>query len=789
MFSNYFKLAIRNITKHKGYSIINIAGLAIGLAIFSLILENVEFHFSFDRFHKAADRIYSIVQVLSSGALDERHSALTPVPLRRFLIDEFEEIEDATRVTPTGRWRVKIGDSSFYYEEGSVWGVDANFLTFFSFKMVDGSPKTALSKPGSVVLTESAARKCFGTENPIGKLLRLGDIYWLTVTGITKDVRPDSSMKYEMLASLNTFNWEFNWRIKCATYVRLAEQIDPKRLEHEFQTLIDKNLSKSPLFPKHMYFLPLVDQYLKSLPIQGIWRQDSKIAYYLILATGIILLLVVCFNFMNLATAQNVTRVREIGVRKTVGASRQQLIWQYLSESILLALISFVLALVVSEMMHPLFHYLTADGRIPASPGIWTNNFLMIKLLFVAIIVGIIAGSYPSFFLSGFRPDQILKGSLFTGKKGTRIRQTLVVLQFFASILLVLLSLSIFKQYNYLRNIDLGYNRDRVLVVALGTNFSKWKLRPLQEDLRRHAAINSVSASSWLPIDWNYELQVVPQGADKKAARTMNAYGIDYGFIELLEMKVVKGRSFSRTNNDGAGYIINETAVRQLQWQDPIGKKLTFHGKTGTVVGVVKDFHFKNLFYKNSPSVIYLHPRYLNFLYVKLKNDGVAGVLNYMENRWRIFSPEQPFEYFMLNDRFNHGLRGEKQAASLSGSFAVFTTIFSCLGLGGLVSYATQRRTKEIGIRKAHGATVSEIIRLYLIEFLGLIVLANVIAWPVAYFLLNKILRYAWAYSFTIGPDIFIVAGGLTIMVGLVAVLAQILKAARANPIEALRYE
>ena len=789
MFSNYFKSAARNLIKHRGYAIINIAGLAIGLAIFSLIAETVEFHFGFDRFHKNSDRIYSIVQVLPSGTADERHSALTPAPLRRFLINEFEEIADATRVTPTERWRVKIEDSRFYAEEGLVWGVDANFLTFFSFKMVDGKPKTALSKPGSVVLTESVARKYFGTENPIGKPLRLGDIYWLSVTGITKDVPSNSSIKYGMLVSSNTFNWEFNWSIQCATYVRLAGQIDPKKLEHKFQTFIEKNLSKSPVFPKHLYLLPLVDQYLKSLSIRGVWRQDSKMVYYLILAIGIVLLLVVCFNFMNLATAQYLTRAKEIGVRKAAGASRRQLIWQYLSESILLALISFVLALVVSEMMRPLFHYLTADDKIPVSPGIWTNDFLIIKLLFVAIIVGTIAGSYPSFFLSGFRPDQILRGSLFAGKKGTRIRQILVVLQFFASILLVLLSLTLFKQYNYLRKIELGHNRDRVLVVALGRNFSRWDLRPLQEDLRRHPDINSVSAAAWLPIDWNSELRVVPQGADKKAAWAMNTYAIDYGFIELLEMKIVKGRSFSRAHVDSAGYIINETAVRQLQWQNPIGKKLTFRNKTGTVVGVVKDFHFKNLFYKNSPSVLYLHPHYLNFVYVKLENDGVVGAVNYIENRWRIFAPEQPFEYFMLNDRFNIGLRGEKQTAALIGSFAVFTTIFSCLGLGGLVSYATQRRTKEIGIRKAHGATVSEIIRLYLIEFIGLIMIANVIAWPVAYFLLNKILQYAWAYSFTIGPGIFIFTGALTTLVGLVAVLSQIIKAARANPINALRYE
>lgn len=776
-------------SKNLGYALINIAGLAVGLAVFSLIVETVEFHFSFDRFHQDADRIYSIVQVLPSGASEKRHSALTPVPLRRFLLTEFKKIADATRVTPTGRWVVKRDDVKFYAEEGAVWGVDANFFNFFSFKLVDGNPNTALSKPGSVVLTESASRRYFGTANPMGTPLRLGENYSLTVTGIAKDVPANSSMKYEILVPLTTFNWEFNWRVKCATYVRLAEQVDPKKLEHKFQAFAEKNLSESPVFPKDLYLLPLVDQYLESLPIQSVWRQDSKMVYYLILAIGIVLLLVICFNFMNLATAQYLIRAKEIGVRKAVGASRRQLIWQYLSESVLLALISFVLALVVAELMRPLFNYLTAGDKIPLSRSTWSNDLLFIKLLFVAVIVGIFAGSYPAFFLSGFRPDQILRGCLFMGKTGTRIRQVLVVLQFFASIIFVLLSLTIFIQYSYLRNVDLGHNRERVLVVALGTNFSRWNLRPLQEDLRRHPAISSVSAAAWLTVDWNFELRVVPQDADNRSAWTMNAYAVDYGFIELLDMKIVKGRSFSPTYGDSAGCIINETAVRQLGWQRPIGKKLAFRNKTATVVGVVKDFHFKNLFFKNSPSVLYLHPHYLNFLYIKLENDHVAGAVNYLENRLRIFSPEQSFEYFTLNDRFNRGLRGEKRTAALIGSLAAFTILFSCLGLGGLVSYATQRRNKEIGIRKAHGATVSEIIRLYLIEFLGLIVIANLLAWPVGYFLLNRLLHYAWAYSFTIGPGMFIFTGALTTLVGLAAVLSQIRKAAKANPIDALRYE
>jgi putative ABC transport system permease protein len=789
MLKNYFIVAVRNIFKHKGYSIINIAGLTVGLAVFSLIVETVEFHFSFDRFHKDADRIYSIVQVLPSGTSKKRHSALTPAPLRRFLLNEFKQIADATRVTPTGRWIARSENSRFYAEEGSVWGVDANFFNFFAFKLVDGTPKTALSKPGSVVLTESTARRYFGTENPIGKPLRLGEIYLLTVTGVSKDVPANSSMKYEMLVSSNTFNWEYDWSIKCATYVRLAEQIDPRILQHKFQAFAEKNLSRFPVFPKDLYLLPLVDQYLESLPIQSVWQQDSKMVYYLILAIGMVLLLVICFNFMNLATAQYLIRAKEIAMRKAVGATRRHLICQYLSESILLALISFVLALVASEIIRPFFNYLTAGEKIPASPDVWTNELLMMKLLFVAVFVGTLSGSYPSFILSGLRPNQILRGILYIGKKGLRIRQILVVLQFFASILIVLLSLAIFRQYNYLRNIDLGHNREGVLVVALGTNFSRWNLRPLQEDLRRHPDISSVSAAAWLPIDWNYELLVVPQGADHKSAWTMNAYAVDYGFIDLLDMKIVKGRSFSPAQGDSASCIINETAARQIKWQNPIGKKLVFRNKTATVVGVVKDFHFKNLFFKNSPSVLYLHPHYLNFLYVKLESDRVAGAINYMENRWRIFAPQQSFEYFMLNDRFNHGLRGEKQTAALIGSFAALALVLSCLGLGGLVSYATQRRTKEIGIRKAHGATVSEIIRLYLTEFLGLIVIANVLAWPVAYFLLKKLLQYAWAYSFTIGPGIFLFAGALTALVGLAAVLSQILRAAKANPIDSLRYE
>ena len=790
MFKNYLTVSFRNIIKHKGYAFINIAGLTIGLAVFILVVSFVDFHVNFDRFHKHADRIYSVVQILPSGAEGKRHSARTPAPLLPLLVNEFDEIEDATRWIPTDKWIVKAKNKTFFTREGRLWGVDPNFLSFFSFKMIAGNPETALQEPNSVVLTESTAHKYFGNENAMGRTITLANTYNFTVTGITEDAPSNSSLRYELLISAYTLNWQTNWEVMCATFVRLRQESDPQDLEQRFPGFIQSRLSHLKAPPTQMYLLPLTDLYLKSLDIySGLWMIYPWPLLLLTLAAGITLLLVVCFNFMNLATAQYITRTREIGMRKVVGASRSQLTGQFLGESLLMSIIAFPLAIVINELMHTPFARLTSNEYWPAAPEIWNNPFLIVMLVIVTLLVGTIAGSYPAFFLSRLRPVQIFTGQLQTGTKGTRVRQVLVVAQFVASILAIVFSIAIDKQYNYICGVDLGYNKERVLVVPLGRSYSRSMLQPLKEELSRHPDIKAVSASSHVPVSLDIQRQVIPDGAENREPLYMNVYLVDYDFIELLEMKIVQGRSFMRRHVDSGKYIISEAAARKLPWENPVGKKLTVRGRKGFIIGVVKDFEFDRVGTDKLHEALQL-TNYLNYVFIKLSDAPLTRVVNFIENRWHIFAPDEPFEYALLEKRFGNWWLFVKKLAYLIGFIGIIAIIFSCLGLLGLTSLATQRRTKEIGIRKANGATVPNIIRLLLIDYLRLIAIANIIAWPLCYLALQKFVQWGWKnYSTDIGLGPVAFAAGLTLVTGLVAVLVHTVKAAKANPIDALRYE
>jgi putative ABC transport system permease protein len=789
MFSNYFKTAIRNIWKYKTYSIINILGLAIGLAIFSLTAGLAIFHHSFNKFHQDADRIYCVIQVLPSGETGERHSAWTRAPLRKLLLNEFPEIEDATRWIITGRTVVRQGDRKFYAEEGSVWFVDPNFLKFFTFEMIAGDPETALKEPGSIILTESTARKYFGNVDVVGEKLTLWNDLDFVVKGITKDAPVNSSLKYEVLVSSDIYDWDTNWNIKGATFVKLSEQTRPAQLEHKFPAFISVYLSESPDMPKKLYLLALTDLNLQPTYIRGLWNYDIPQVLYLTLLIGILVLLAVCFNFMNLATAQYFTRAKEVGVRKVVGASRNQLMAQFLGESVLLSLTAFPIALVLNEIMRPVFVYLSSSEASRAGPDLWSDPFLILLLFSITILVGVTAGSYPSFILSRLAPVQVFKGNLLSGRKAALIRQLLIILQFAAAIFFVLTTLVAFIQHNYLLKFDVGFQRNKVLVIPLGTRYTSAELRPLKEDLKQHPDIRNVSAAAWVPASWGSESQVIVEGAKGTKTWTMNVYAIDYDFIELLELNIIQGRNLARIHGDSVNIIINQTAVRKFKGENPIGIKLTFRERTAVVVGVVKDFYFKNLLFRIYPSVLYLEPNYLNYLFIKLSDAPVSRVINFVENRLQIFSPDTPFEYSMLTDRYQKKLLGIKKWAALAGIIGIITIIFSCLGLYGLVSYVTQRRTKEIGIRKAHGATITNITRLIAMEFFKLVAFAVVAAWAVFYVFDKILVDDIFAYSAQTGPGIYILAGVVALIPGLAAVLFQTVKAARANPIDALRYE
>jgi putative ABC transport system permease protein len=790
MFLNYLKTAIRNIWKYRTYSLINILGLAVGLALFSLTTGFTIFQLGFNKFHQDADRIYCVVQVLPSGETGKRHSAWTRSPLRKLLKDKFAEIEDATRWIYTGRTVVRQGEKKFYAEEGSIWIVDPNFLTFFTFEMISGDPATALKEPNSIILPESTARKYFGRLGVVGEKLTLWNNIELVVKGITQDAPANSSLKYDALVSTDMYDWDTNWDISGATYVKLSEQTRPDQLEKKFPAFIGTYLAETPGKPNNLYLLALTDLNLHPAHILGLWDMELPQILYLTLVIGILALLAVCFNFMNLATAQYFTRAREVGVRKAVGASRNQLIGQFLGESVLLSLTAFPIALVLNEIIRPLFVYLITSKVSRAGPDLWNDPFLILLLLGITILMGVVAGSYPAFILSRLSPVQVFRGNLLKGKKAALNRQLLIILQFAAAIFFVITTLVAFNQYSYLMNFDVGFQKNKVLVLPLGTRYTSAELAPLKADLKQHPDIVNVSASAWVPASWGSESQVIVEGADNKNETwTMNVYAIDYDFPELLEMTILQGRSLSRTQGDSSSVLVNQTAVREIEWENPIGQKLTFRGRTAVVVGVVDDFYFKNLLFRIYPSVLYIEPNYLNYLYIKLSDAPLARVINFIENRWQLFSADIPFEYYWLEDRYKKRLLGIKKWAALDAIISLVTILFSCLGLYGLASYVTQRRTREIGIRKAHGASIMNITRLVAMEFFKLVAIGVALAW-VVYIIFDKILMDdIFAYSAQTGPVIYLLAGIIAMIPGLAAVLIQAIKAARANPIDALRYE
>ena len=791
MFANYFKTAIRNIINHKGYSIINIAGLAIGLGVFIAILSVVDFHLSFDDFHSDADQIYSIIQVLPPDRENEHHTSRIPAPLLPYIREELPEIESSLRLIPTERWIIRHKGQKYYAEDGTVWAVDANFFSFFSFELVSGDIATALANPRSIVLTQTIARKYFGKENALGKKLTLGNLPDFTVTGVARDVPLNSSMPFDSLVSLNSFGWQKNWRATGAAFVKIAAGIDHARLKQRLYRIIEKHGAKLSVPPVEMYFQPLAELYLQSAHISGLWRQESRFIIYLTLIIGIVLLAVVCFNFINLATTQYLTRTREVGVRKVVGGNQTQLRWQFLGESVLLALISFPLALVIYELVNPLFIFMISNDPARPYPGLWDNPRLFIELVGITALVGILAGCYPAIFLSRLDPVQILKGNLLTGKKGMRLRQVLVVTQFAASIFAVLVALTTFKYFNFLSTLDIGFKKDNVLVLDLGRNYHSTWLRPIKKDLERHPDIELVAAATWFPINWNYASQVIRETPAGQKTITMNAYGVDYGFIEVLKMEIIKGRSFSPAQLDGPNFVINESAANALNLKFPIGKKLTLFGNQGVVVGVAKDFQFKNLSSKTSPAILYLHFNYLNVLYIRISEKPVSRVLNFIDNRLQFFEPDLPSNYTLLDQRFNKSLLGMKKWTFIAASIGVIAIFFSCLGLVGLASHSAQIRTKEIGIRKAHGASSAQIVRSQLMDFMRLIVIAILVTFP-AFYALDKILtKYQVVETAGSGlePYTYIWAGLLALIAGLVAVISQTIKVARANPVEALRYE
>ncbi len=811
MFKNYLKIALRNLLRHKGYSLINIAGLAVGIACCLLILLYVQDELAYDRHHEKAGQIYRVVL---DGRLAGKdfNFAVASAPLAVILPKELPEVLASTRLQNRSGILVRYGEKRF--TEDRIFYADSTVFGVFTMPLLLGNAQTALVQPNAIVLTATMAAKYFGDESPIGNTLTL-DNQDYQITGVMQDVPRQSHFHPDFLASMATLsdsrdqNWLSN---NFYTYVVLPANASAKEFEAKLAAVVkkyaDPQVKAAVGFGfdefiasggRYRYLLQrLTDIHLHSkldVEIDPAGAGDIKYIY-IFSAIAVFILLIACINFMNLATARSANRAKEVGVRKVLGSFRAQLVQQFLSESILISCTALLIAIGLAELLLPTFNHL-AGKQLHA--GFLASKLALLGLIGFGLLVGIIAGSYPAFFLASFRPVSVLKGKLRSGAGSNRLRSGLVVFQFAISIALIAGTAVVQQQLQYVQSENLGFDKEHVVVIQKAGEL-KQQGQAFKQELLRSPNVMNASAASDVPGKWFDNTTVQAEGAPPDRLELFWYLSADEDFVKTLDMKIAAGRNFSKAfSTDSSAVIINETAGKRLGWTDAVGKKLVLLGRTPeeslkfTVIGVLKDFHFESLRQKIRPMGLFLQGG-LSFsltpecVAVRIRPQNLPATLAFLENKWRLFVPHHPFEYSFLDADFDALYRAEQRTGKIFGTFSALAIFIACLGLFGLASFTTEQRTKEIGVRKVLGASVSQVVVLLSKDFTRLVLIALMIAAPVAYLAMNRWLQ-DFAYRINIGAWTFVLAGGLALVIALLTVSFQSIKAALANPVEALRYE
>jgi putative ABC transport system permease protein len=810
MLLNYFKIAFRNLVKNKAYSFVNIFGLAIGIATCLVISLFVKDELIYDRFHEKADRIVRIVfkANINGGKINE--SSVMP-PTAQALKNDYPEVQQATRLRNFGSPKVVIGEKVF--RDDPMAYVDANFFEVFTIPLLKGNPKTALIQPHCVVLSKAVAQKYFGDENPIGKVIyfRKGaDAPAFRVTGLFDKIPSNSHFHFDLLGSLasDTEAKSTSWLTSnYFTYLLLTEGTDYKKLEAKLPATVEKymgpqivqamgmSLSQFRTKGNELGFdlQKLTDIHFYSEGTNELEASGDIKYVYIFGAIALFMLLIACINFMNLSTAGASKRAKEVGVRKVLGSAKLELVRQFLMESLLLTSFALLLAIILVPLVLPVFNDLSKKNL---SLDFAANPLTLVGLLAFGLLVGVLAGSYPAFFLSSFKPIAVLKGRFVGSKKTIGLRSGLVVFQFCVSICLIVGTIVVYQQLSYIQNKKLGYDKDQLVVLqnswALGKNEAVFK-----EELLKDSRVANVTASPYRPAgpsDSNNSL-AYPENNDAQMMRTLQ-YSIDERYIPTLGMQMVAGRNFSKDfASDSSAIIINEAAAKAFGWgKNAVGHTITRlvgepnnnRKKVYQVVGVVKDFHFKSLHESISPLLMVYENNW--GLIVKVKTQDVAGLLASMKSQWAKFNVEEPFEYAFMDELFTKTYLTEQKTSTILSLFAGLTIFIACLGLFGLATFTAEQRTKEIGVRKVLGANVIQIIGLLSKDFLKLIVVACVIAFPFGYWGMNQWLQ-DFAYRIEISWWVFVVAGVSAIAIALLTVSFQSIKAALMNPVKSLKSE
>ena len=809
MIYNYLKIAARNLKKYKFISFINIFGLTIGLACCLLILTYIHHELSFDKFHPNAERVYRVTRSFNNpetGAVSLNLSTVSP-PFGPLLVYDFKEIESMTRTLQLGSTAIRNGEKMF--NEPNVYFADDKFFEFFKTPVVRGNPSKALADPYCVMLSDEVAAKYFGNEDPIDKTIRinLGNYFDFKVTGIFKPLPSNTHFHPDVMLSFNTLNdtliygaenLRTNWgNNSFFTYLRLPKNYDPKKLEAQFPAFLDRNMTDGgkykPSQGTAISLQKLTDIHLHSHTDYEAEENGDIKRVYIFSAIALFILLIACINYMNLSTARSTLRAREIGIRKVVGARRKEIIFQFLSESVLISWVALFFAFIITWLLLPWLNKISGQQLSISSLLRWQ---FILPILLVPFFVGMVSGLYPALFMSSFQPVKTLKGLFRVGGSSISFRKALVTIQFAISIILIICTCTIFSQMRYMQNKSLGFNKEHIVTLPYATELSD-RYEAFRNELMSSANIENVARSSRIPTGRLLDAMgakvasgdtLAPISADVKFVSA------DENFIPTYGVKIIAGRGFSRDfSTDTGSFLINEAAARVLGFksnENVIGKNFGYGNRQGKLIGVFNDFHFESMHQRIVPLVL-LVPRSANNygrISIKVSGSDIASALEKIEKTWKKFLPETPYQYNFLDENFAKLYQAEERQKSLFTMFACLAIFIACLGLFGLSAFAISQRVKEIGIRKVLGADVSTIVSLLSKDFLKLVGLAAPFAFLIAWFAMNKWLE-DFAYRIAIPWWIFLFAGIVAAVVALFTVSFQAVRAALANPVKSLRSE
>jgi putative ABC transport system permease protein len=808
MFENFLKSLYRNLIRNKFYSILNIVGLSVGIATALVILLYVQDELSYDKYNEKYDRIYRLEgKFIVNNKPDQ--FAVVPNPLGPAFKLEFPEVEDFVRFDAIGNTLIKYGDNAYYEDDFLL--ADSSVFKIFSYKLLKGNPEMCLTNPNTIVVSQEIAKKYFGNEDPLGKILIIADGHSLKVTGVMEDIPDNTHLKFDGLISIATAANdqgvdEYNsmrssrfWRIGLYTYILLKENSSIEGVFDKFPAFYDKymkELGEKYNLSFELMATPLAETHFRK-GLGGERPSGNKVYLLIFSAVAAFILLIAAINYMNMATARSAGRAKEVGIRKVAGAYKSQLITQFLSESVILSLIALIIAFLLVWLVLPDFNNL-ADKSISLS--LLKNPAIYFEILMITLFIGLLSGSYPAFFLSSFQPVRVLKGSgVKSGKKGGALRKILVVLQFVIAIFMIIGTIVVSQQIGFLRNKDLGFDKNNLVVMEVQDSAFLSKAKLFKDELLQSPDISAASSSTGVPgqINWIQLLKVEQE--NKMENITVILAQTDYDFVKTFGLEVINGRDFDKNMGTDANeaVIINETAAGKFGWgDDAIGKKIHFgFNRDGTggrmlkVIGIVKDFNFKSLHNEIEPIIFFLRDDPGYFLTCRISPENQKETLAFIEQKWNEFNPKSPFSYTFMANSMDEMYKADMKIGTIIKITSILIIFIALLGLLGLSSFIAEQRTKEIGVRKVLGASVGNILMLLYKEFALLIFIAFIIAVPIAWWRLDIWLNMNFIYHISLSWVSFLLAGIIAFLVGMLSISYYIVKAATNDPVVSIKYE